>query len=56
MSEEQERLYETVLHAAKRNSTTSGKNERLNALTALLKLRQVYPSWVTERNAIRYVY
>ncbi len=42
MSEEQERLYETVLHAAKKGiQQLSGKNERLNVLTALLKLRQV---------------
>ena len=42
MSEDQERLYETVLMAAKKGiQSMSGKNERLNVLTALLKLRQV---------------
>ncbi len=42
MTKDQERLYETVLHAAKKGiQNMSGKNERLNVLTALLKLRQV---------------
>jgi len=42
LSENQKALYETVLHAAKQGIKNSvGKTERLNILTALLRLRQV---------------
>lgn len=42
LSESQRKLYETVLKAAKSGiKNMQGKNERLNVLTALLKLRQV---------------
>ncbi|MDA1354086.1 MAG: DEAD/DEAH box helicase [bacterium] len=42
MTKEQADIYQTVLSAAKQGiRNTEGKNERLNVLTALLKLRQV---------------
>ena len=53
MSPEQEKLYKTVLDAAKKGiKNTQGKNERLNILTALLKLRQVciHPKLLKELN------
>jgi SNF2 family DNA or RNA helicase len=54
MSKDQEKLYKTVLDAAKKGvSTSSGKTERLGVLTALLKLRQVciHPQLVKEIGA-----
>ncbi|NQY74717.1 MAG: DEAD/DEAH box helicase [Candidatus Margulisbacteria bacterium] len=51
MSETQETLYQTVLNAAKKGIKNShGKTERLNILTALLKLRQVclHPGLIQE--------
>ena len=42
MSKDQEKLYRSVLDAAKKGiKTTKGKQERLSIFTALLKLRQV---------------
>jgi Superfamily II DNA/RNA helicases, SNF2 family len=51
MSDAQRNLYQTVLNAAKQGATNAkGKHERLNILTALLKLRQVciHPGLLSE--------
>ena len=53
MSAAQEKLYKTVLDAAKKGiKNIKGKSERLNVLTALLKLRQVciHPKLLKELN------
>ena len=51
MSDAQKKLYQTVLDAAKKGiRSQSGKRERLNILSALLKLRQVctHPAMLSE--------